>query len=62
MGLSDDADFMYACTDLYSAADEHSILWNDPDLGIDWGGDEPLLSDKDKAAPRLVDAQDLPTF
>jgi dTDP-4-dehydrorhamnose 3,5-epimerase len=60
--LSDDADFMYACTDLYSAADEHSILWNDPDLGIDWGVDEPLLSDKDKAAPRLVDAQDLPTF
>lgn len=60
--LSDEADFMYACTDLYSPTDEHSVLWNDPDLGIDWGVDEPLLSDKDKAAPRLADAEHLPSF
>ncbi len=45
--------FVYKCTDLYNPQAEGSILWNDPDLGIDWPIDEPLLSEKDKDAPRL---------
>lgn len=45
--------FVYKCTDMYNPQAEGSILWNDPDLGIDWPIEEPLLSDKDKDAPRL---------
>ncbi|WP_166829612.1 dTDP-4-dehydrorhamnose 3,5-epimerase [Thalassoroseus pseudoceratinae] len=47
--------FVYKCTDFYDPQAEGSILWNDPDLGIDWPVDEPALSDKDKDAPRLKD-------
>lgn len=48
--LSDTADFLYKCTDYYDPSDEGGILWNDPDLAIDWhlGGIEPKLSDKDQ--------------
>ena len=47
---SDYAEFCYKCTDFYHADDEGGILWNDPDIGIDWGieaGTLPVLSDKD---------------
>ena len=47
--------FVYKCTDFYDPSAEGSILWNDPDLGIDWPIEDPLLSDKDKDAPRLKD-------
>jgi dTDP-4-dehydrorhamnose 3,5-epimerase len=60
--LSDTADFLYKCTDFYSPTSERSILWNDPDLGIDWPTREPLLSPKDAQAPRLRDAPALPAF
>jgi dTDP-4-dehydrorhamnose 3,5-epimerase len=45
----------YKCTDFYDRADEIAILWNDPDIGIDWPIAEPILSAKDQAAPRLRD-------
>jgi dTDP-4-dehydrorhamnose 3,5-epimerase len=50
--LSDSADFLYKTTDYYDPTSERSILWNDPDIGIDWPAMEvaPLLSDKDQAA------------
>lgn len=48
--LSDTADFEYKCTDYYDPTDEGCLLWNDPDLGIDWPIDKPLLSTKDAAA------------
>lgn len=51
--LSDTADFEYKCTDYYDPNDEGSLLWNDPDVGIDWPLDEPTLSAKDAAAPTL---------
>ena len=49
--LSQSAELIYKCTDYFDAADDHSLLWNDAELGIDWPlvGPEPLLSDKDKA-------------
>jgi len=53
--LSDIADFEYKCTDYYDPSDEGSIVWNDPDLDIDWPIKNPLLSSKDKKAKRLVD-------
>ena len=45
--LSDRADVIYKCTDFYTPGDEYGVLWNDPDLGIDWGVDHPILSPKD---------------
>ena len=51
--LSDLADVTYKCTELYDAKGDRSILWNDPDIGIEWPVDAPLLSAKDAVAPRL---------
>ena len=49
--LSDEAEFVYKCTDFYHPGDEGGVLWNDPDIGIDWPipeDMEPVLSEKDK--------------
>lgn len=51
--LSETADFEYKCTDYYDPNDEGSLLWNDPDVGIDWPLQEPTLSAKDASAPTL---------
>jgi dTDP-4-dehydrorhamnose 3,5-epimerase len=53
--LEDHTVFFYKCTNMYNKASEGSIRWNDPDLNIDWGITEPLLSDKDKEAPLFKD-------
>jgi dTDP-4-dehydrorhamnose 3,5-epimerase len=53
--LSDTADFEYKCTDYYDPSDEGSVLWNDPDLDIPWPLADPILSNKDASADRLVD-------
>ncbi|MHB8879267.1 MAG: dTDP-4-dehydrorhamnose 3,5-epimerase family protein, partial [Myxococcaceae bacterium] len=60
--LSDSADFLYKCTELHAPEAERSILWSDPDIGVDWPVQAPLLSGKDAVAPRLRDAQHLPTY
>jgi len=52
--LEDGTDFLYKCTDFYRPDDEHSVIWSDPDIGIDWpfqNIDAPLLSAKDGKAP-----------
>ena len=56
--LSETAIFQYKCDNYYSPADEGSLYFNDPALGIDWRlpADQLLLSDKDKIAPMLKDA------
>jgi dTDP-4-dehydrorhamnose 3,5-epimerase len=53
--LEDDTVFFYKCTNVYNKASEGSIRWNDPDLNINWGTDNPILSDKDKIAPLFKD-------
>ena len=53
--LSEVGEVEYKCTELYDAAAELAIAWNDPQVGIDWPVAEPLLSAKDKAAPRLAE-------
>ena len=53
--LSGVAHVEYKCTELYDPAHEISILWNDPDLAIDWPIREPVVSEKDGRAPRLRD-------
>lgn len=61
--LSEVADVLYKCTDVYRPADEHPIRWNDPDLAIEWPleGISPIVSARDQAAPLLRDAK-LPTY
>lgn len=46
--LSDSADFEYKCTEYYDPSDEGCLLWNDPEVGIEWPVENPLLSEKDK--------------
>lgn len=59
--LSEVADVAYKLTSLYDPATEAEIAWNDPDVGIEWPIDDPLLSERDKAAPRLAEvAAELP--
>ena len=53
----------YKCTDFYAAEDERGVVWNDPELGISWPVREPLLSEKDRTAPRLAELTEmLPIF
>ncbi|MBG6247624.1 MULTISPECIES: dTDP-4-dehydrorhamnose 3,5-epimerase [Symbiopectobacterium] len=51
--ISDVADFEYKCTEYYQPSDEGCLLWNDPDLGIEWPLESPLLSEKDKLGKRF---------
>jgi dTDP-4-dehydrorhamnose 3,5-epimerase len=44
----EDSIFTYKCTNVYNKASESGIIWNDPDLNIDWGVKDPLVSDKDQ--------------
>ncbi|NLI29883.1 MAG: dTDP-4-dehydrorhamnose 3,5-epimerase [Nitrospiraceae bacterium] len=56
--LSETADFLYKTTDYYAPAYDRCIIWNDPDLGIDWPvSSEPALSDKDRRGVRFLDAE-----
>lgn len=58
------AEVQYKCTDYYSGAgDQRGVLWNDPDLAIQWPVDVPLLSEKDAVLGELNDDRDdLPVF
>ncbi len=61
--LSDEAGFLYKCTDLYSPPDERGILWNDPALAIPWPVGVPLLSPKDQTFKCLADmTAELPQY
>lgn len=52
---SETAVFSYKCTDFYNPATESGIIFNDPDLNIDWSTRQPVLSTKDANYPRLKD-------
>jgi len=61
--MSESADFVYKCTELYAPEHERSLRWNDPQLAIEWpipGGQAPLLSTKDSNAALLSDAETYP--
>ncbi|MEE4256550.1 MAG: dTDP-4-dehydrorhamnose 3,5-epimerase [Bacteroidales bacterium] len=49
--LEENTIFIYKCTNIYHKESENSIRWDDPDLNIDWGISEPVISDKDRTAP-----------
>ena len=57
--LEDGTDFLYKCTDYYAPEHEHSLLWNDPAIGIQWPEMDYLLSDKDRAAPPLSELDEV---
>jgi len=52
--LSDFAEIQYKCTGIYNSSAESGILWNDPEIGIEWPIDNPVLSQKDENAPTLA--------
>jgi dTDP-4-dehydrorhamnose 3,5-epimerase len=52
---SDAALFAYKCTARYNAEAEASVLWNDPEIGVEWPVEAPVLSDKDRTAPPLAE-------
>ncbi|MDH4133954.1 MAG: dTDP-4-dehydrorhamnose 3,5-epimerase [Gammaproteobacteria bacterium] len=54
--LSETARVMYKCTNYYTPGEEHTLLWNDPDIGIDWPVKDPILADKDAQGKLLKDA------
>ena len=53
--LSESAQFAYKCTAFYSPKDELTLLWNDPDIGVQWPVNAPVLSEKDKEGLRLCE-------
>lgn len=59
--LKDQTDFLYKTTDFYAPECEGSVAWNDPEIGIQWPSEvaasDILLSDKDRAAPKLKEAK-----
>lgn len=57
--LSDEAEFTYKCTDFYNGPDEGGIIWNDPEIGIEWPFDEDklILSEKDEKWKSLKDTK-----
>ena len=55
--VSDEAEFVYKCTDYYNPKAEHSLIWNDKTVGIEWPLDgDPSLSGKDLAGKILNNA------
>jgi dTDP-4-dehydrorhamnose 3,5-epimerase len=53
--LEEETIFSYKCTQVYSKECENGIFWNDPDLNIQWGANDPMISEKDKIAGKFRD-------
>ncbi|MBC7880601.1 MAG: dTDP-4-dehydrorhamnose 3,5-epimerase [Anaerolineae bacterium] len=62
--LSETAEFMYKCSDYYHPEDDGGVAWNDPEIGIDWPIESPILSQKDALFLPLAQtlAEKLPIF
>ena len=54
--LTDDVEFLYKADNYYAPEADGGIRWNDPDIAVDWGVENPILSAKDEKAPLLKDA------
>lgn len=59
----EDSEIIYRCTSYYAPKQEYTLLWSDPDIGIEWPRHEtePILSAKDRAGRRLRDLDILPS-
>ena len=58
LSLEDDTIFCYKCTNYYSKEFERCIVWNDFDLNIDWGIENPIVSEKDQKGIEMKDLKD----
>ena len=56
--LSDSADVSYQLSSYFDPAEEGGIAWDDPDVAIEWPVPDPLLSERDRSAPRLAEVAD----
>lgn len=54
--LTDDVEFLYKADNYYAPEADAGIRWNDPDINVDWGVENPILSEKDKNNPFLKEA------
>ena len=54
--LTDDVEVQYKVDDYYSKPNDRSVRFDDPEFGVDWGVENPILSDKDKNAPLFKDS------
>ena len=54
--LTDDVEFLYKADGYYNHEADRNVRWNDPELNVDWGIENPILSDKDQKAPFLKDS------
>jgi len=59
VALEDDTELMYKCTNEYNFESDGGVRWNDPDIGINWPVDEPLVSEKDANLPFLNEIGEL---
>lgn len=55
--LTDDVEFLYKADNYYAPEADAGIRWNDLDIGVEWGVENPILSEKDKKNPFLVEAE-----
>jgi len=55
--IEDNTEIVYKTDNYYSPEHDKSVLWSDPEIGINWGTDDPIVSDKDKAAPLLKEIE-----
>lgn len=62
--LSETAEFLYKCSDFYYPEYERGVAWNDPEIGIRWNQENPILSPKDLRHPMLaaIEPADLPNY
>lgn len=54
--LTDNVEFLYKADNFYNYENDRSILWNDPEINVNWGIDNPIVSEKDLKAPLLKDS------
>ena len=59
VALTDDVEFLYKADNYYAPEADAGIRWNDPDVGVEWGVENPILSEKDKKNPFLKDSKEL---
>ena len=54
--LTDDVEFVYKADNYYDPKADRNIIWNDPEINVEWGIENPILSEKDKKAPKLSES------
>ena len=55
--MTDEVEFLYKADNFYDFENEGSIRWNDPEIGVEWGIENPIVSEKDEKAPFFDDTK-----